>query len=148
MIQFSPVRRNEIEALILREASATPYPWTARNLNDSVDASADCRLIKHKGKTIGYCVVQSVLDEAELLNIVVFKPYQLRGFGTKIIQKLKAELAQSGMINIFLEVRASNLIAKALYEKTDFEVVDIRQKYYRAGNQVKEDALLMRCSLS
>ncbi len=148
MIQFSPFRRDEIEALILREVSATPYPWTTRNLNDSIDASANCRLIKHKGKTIGYCVVQSVLDEAELLNIVVFKTYQLRGFGIKVIQKLKAELVQSGVINIFLEVRASNLIAKALYEKTGFEVVDIRRKYYRAGNQVKEDALVMRCSLS
>ncbi len=148
LIKFSAVRRNEIDVLTRREASITPHPWTARNLNDSVDASADCHLIKREGRSIGYCVVQSVLDEAELLNVVIFKPYQSRGFGAKVIQKLKSELAESGIINMFLEVRASNLIAKALYEKTGFEVVSIRQNYYRAGNQVKEDALVMRCSLS
>lgn len=147
MIHFLPIEHDAIEALILLEGGATPYPWTTQSLSESFEASADCYLIEHQGQSIGYCVMQSVLDEAELLNIVIFKPYQSQGYGAKAIQILKQKLIDSGIKSLFLEVRASNHIAQALYEKMGFEVVSIRQNYYRTENQATEDANVMRCSL-
>lgn len=147
MIDFSPVKRDVIGALTSRERAATPYPWTARNLEDSFNASANAYLIAHQSESIGYCVVQVVLDEAELLNIVIFKPFQSQGFGAKAIQNLKLKLASSGVKILFLEVRASNVIAKGLYEKMGFEVLNTRQSYFRVANQITEDALVMRCML-
>lgn len=147
MIHFSPLKRSAIDALIRLERGATPYPWTVQNLKNSFEASADCYLIERKGESIGYYVVQWVLDEAELLNIVIFKPFQSQGFGSEVMRKLKLELADSGIKKLFLEVRASNEIAKALYEKMGFEVVHTRRNYYRLAKQKAEDALIMRCSL-
>ena len=147
MIDFSPIKRDAIGTLTNRERAATPYPWTARSLEDSFNASANAYLIGHQGESIGYCVVQIVLDEAELLNIVIFKPFQSQGFGAKVIQKLKLKLASSGVKILFLEVRSSNVIAKALYEKMGFEVHNTRQSYFRVANQMAEDALAMRCTL-
>lgn len=147
MICFSPVNSDAIGALTDLERSATPHPWTAQNLLDSYKSSADCYRIERLGEIIGYCVVQPVLDEAELLNIVIFKSFQSQGYGSKVVRKLKQELAASGIKILYLEVRVSNLIAKNLYEKSGFEVVDIRKNYYRAGNQAIEDALVMCCSL-
>jgi ribosomal-protein-alanine N-acetyltransferase len=147
VIDFSPIKRDVIGALTSRERAATPYPWTARNLEDSFTASANAYLIEHQGESIGYCVVQVVLDEAELLNIVIFKPFQSQGLGAKAIQKLKLKLAGSGVKILFLEVRASNVIAKGLYEKMGFEVLNTRQSYFRVANQMAEDALVMRCML-
>lgn len=92
-------------------------------------------------------MVQRVLDEAELLNIVVFKSFQSQGFGSEIMRKLKLELAGSRIKKLFLEVRASNEIAMALYEKMGFEVMHTRRNYYRVEKQKAEDALIMRCSL-
>ena len=147
VINLSPLQRDAVEALTCMEIAATPNPWTAQNLLDSFEASANCYLIEYQCDCIGYCVVQSVLDEAELLNIVIFKPFQSRGFGAKAIQKLKLELAESGAKYLFLEVRASNVIARALYEKASFEVVNTRRHYYRVANQAAEHALVMRCNL-
>jgi ribosomal-protein-alanine N-acetyltransferase len=147
VINFSSLKRDAVEALTDLESAATPNPWTAQNLLDSFEASANCYLIEYQLDSIGYCVVQSVLDEAELLNIVIFKPFQSQGFGAEAIQKLKLELVESGAKSLFLEVRASNVIARALYEKVRFEVVNIRRHYYRVANQAAEDAFVMRCTL-
>jgi ribosomal-protein-alanine N-acetyltransferase len=147
VIDFSPLRRDAIEGLIRLEIAATPFPWTNRNLVDSFESSANAYLIEHQGESIGYCVVQRVMDEAELLNIVIFKPFQSQGLGAEVIQKLKQELAGSGIKSLFLEVRASNLIAKTLYEKTGFTIINTRRSYYRVTNQKAEDALVMRCNL-
>jgi ribosomal-protein-alanine N-acetyltransferase len=147
VIHVSPLKRSAIDALIRLERDATPYPWTTQNLRDSFEASANCHLIERNGEPIGYYVVQRVLDEAELLNIVVFKPFQSRGLGFETIRKLKLELAGSGIKKLFLEVRASNAIATALYEKMGFEVVHTRRNYYRLAKHKTEDALIMRCFL-
>jgi len=147
LIDLCPLNRDAIDELTHLEAQATPYPWTAQSLADSYNASAECYWIRRQGESIGYCVVQSVLDEAELLNIVVFKPFQLRGFGAVVITKIKEKLAESGIKALFLEVRASNAVARSLYEKTGFEVINIRRNYYRTENREAEEALLMRCLL-
>jgi len=148
LIRFSPLNCDAIEDLIHLESQATPYPWTVQNLADSDVSSADCYQVERQGENIGYCVIQRVLDEAELLNIVVFKPFQSRGYGAELVEKTKEKLLVSGVKKLFLEVRASNLVARALYQKTGFEVVNIRRNYYRAENQGAEDALVMQCLLT
>jgi len=147
VIHFSPLKRSAIDTLIRLERDTTPYSWTAQNLKNSFEASADCYLVQSEGESIGYYVVQRVLDEAELLNIVVFKPFQSQGFGSETMRKLKLELAGSRIKKLFLEVRASNEIAMALYEKMGFEVMHARRNYYRVEKQKAEDALIMRCYL-
>ena len=147
MICFTPILHEDVDALIAQEALSTMYPWSMRNLSDSLDASADCYLIRSRDVGLGYCVVNSVLDEAELLNLVIFKPFQSRGYGAEVMQELKQKLADSGIKNWFLEVRASNTIAKSLYEKSGFIVLNTRRNYYRTSKQMKEDAFLMQCLL-
>jgi ribosomal-protein-alanine N-acetyltransferase len=52
----------------------------------------------------------------------------------------------AGSSEIFLEVRPSNPVAKALYIKSGFEQVGQRPDYYAAGDG-REDAIIMRLSL-
>lgn len=147
VIHFLTLKRDAIETLVRLEASATAAPWTGQNLEDSFATSADCHIIECRGDNIGYCVVQRVLDEAELLNIVIFKQYQSQGYGREAINKLKQDLAQLGIKTLFLEVRASNITARALYVKSGFNVINTRRNYYRVTDQENEDALVMRCLL-
>lgn len=144
-IEFAALVSADIEALVAREVVASPHPWTVKMLSDSLTAGADCQRILWQEQRIGYCIVQRVLDEAELLNIVIFKPFQRRGLGGQVMRSLQASLAEEGVKSIYLEVRRSNRVARRLYERSGFIQEGIRKAYYRSRglDQAAEDALLM-----
>jgi len=118
-------------------------------LEDSLTADADCWRIIRQEQVVGYCVIQRVLDEAELLNIVIFKPFQGSGLGRLAMRDLQEHLTRAGVQRLFLEVRQSNIIARHLYERSGFIQRGIRKAYYRSrsSDQAAEDALLMVCEL-
>lgn len=149
MIYFASLDAFLISDLIALEGVSTRHPWTIGMLEGSLAANADCRRICLSTETIGYWVVQRILEEAEILNIVIFRPFQARGYGYAAIRKLQAELARDGVQKIFLEVRESNLVARTLYAKTGFEQIGIRPRYYRAlsQNESPENAWVMACTL-
>lgn len=145
-MKLVPIRQDQVKKLILREAQANLYPWTEKMLSDSINATATGIQIIHKHDVVGYCLLQSVIDEAELLNIVIFKSFQQQGLGAMALLQIKNELRQNGVKKILLEVRESNVAAQALYVKLGFLKVRLRQNYYRAGKHT-EDAIMMQCEL-
>lgn len=138
-----------IPELIALESASTPFPWTISMLEGSLISTSECQRICKGDETIGYWVVQCTLEQAEILNIVIFEKFQSQGYGYTTIRKLQENLIQTGVKKLFLEVRESNLAAQALYTKTGFERVGIRRGYYRALSQDEsaEDAWLMACEL-
>ncbi len=86
--------------------------------------------------------VSSIFDgcSLEILNIVIDKPYQSKGYGTKLLAFVLDELVPLGLKQASLEVRPSNLNAIHLYEKLGFKTVRIRKEYYKN----KEDAYFMQ----
>jgi ribosomal-protein-alanine N-acetyltransferase len=95
---------------------------------------------------IGYTLMLLVLDEAQLLNISVAKPYQKQGWGRVLLEHMIAKAKQYKATNMFLEVRPSNVDAIALYENMGFNEMAIRRKYYPSHNG-REDAVLMGLAL-
>lgn len=89
----------------------------------------------------GFLVAHAVGPEWELENLVVAPSGRRRGLGKSLIGELigraRAETAQS----IFLEVRESNLAARALYENAGFVLQGRRNSYYA---NPPEDALIYR----
>lgn len=92
----------------------------------------------------GYCFSSFVLQEAELMNLCVLPGYRRQGLGSELLLHLKELLVRNGVTELFLEVRAGNLGAQALYRKMGFEKVGLRRGYYQNNG---EDAVLMRCPL-
>ena len=93
-----------------------------------------------EGKTaVGYCCVQSVLDEAELLRIAVRREWRGAGIGRALLQEMKRTLTAEHIAKLFLEVRETNLAARRLYQTEGFEEIAVRKKYYGT-----EDAVIMR----
>ena len=68
-----------------------------------------------------------------------------RGVGRALLRELLARARSQGMGQLFLEVRASNQAARALYESEGFEELAAVPSYYR--NPV-EDAVTMGVALS
>ena len=92
----------------------------------------------------GFLLVQGSFKEAEILSCGVLEPFRRQGLAGKLLEFAKQTLPKHDIAELFLEVRASNEPAIALYQKYGFTRTHIRKKYYRFPD---EDALLMRCGL-
>ena len=84
---------------------------------------------------IGFLAIQDLAGELEITQLAVKKAYQGQGLANQLMEFLADRPER-----IFLEVRASNQVARALYEKHGFLPVGQRKNYYQ--NPV-EDAILM-----
>jgi len=91
---------------------------------------------------LGYCVAQTVLDELHLHKLATARPRQ--GWGRLLLQRLLETAPALGAQTLWLEVRASNQPARALYQQAGFEAVATRRGYYPAQGGGREDALVLR----
>ena len=81
--------------------------------------------------------------EWEIDNVAVVGAARRRGLGSRLLGEFMDLARIGGGKHIFLEVRASNLEARALYRKWAFLEAGLRKSYYE--NPV-EDALILRFS--
>jgi ribosomal-protein-alanine N-acetyltransferase len=79
-------------------------------------------------------------EEAHVTNIAVDPQWHGRKAGTRLLLTIITEAIARGASVISLEVRVSNKIAQAMYQKFGFSAVGIRKGYYVETN---EDALIM-----
>jgi len=122
------------------------HPWSERQFQESLDAGQRCTVMVDGEKVVGFCILQPVLDEANLLLMAIDPNYQRQGRGLVMLEESIALLGEQ-CVMIFLEVRASNHPAIALYEKVGFHQMGMRKNYYPADRALfasgKEDAILM-----
>ena len=78
--------------------------------------------------------------EAELLRIAVSPEARGQGLGRRLLEACQRELAEEGLVHLFLEVRPTNAAAIRLYEACGWEPCGRRLRYYTDG----EDALLFQ----
>ncbi len=93
----------------------------------------------------GFTVASLLPSQAELESIAVAAGSQRRGLGRMLLHTLLTELRVAGVIEITLEVRASNDAAAAFYRRAGFAQTGIRRAYYA---DPVEDAVLMRLELT
>jgi ribosomal-protein-alanine N-acetyltransferase len=134
----------DVDAVLSIEASVQAYPWTRGNFCDAIDSVYLCFVDETAGELCGYAVLMPGVEEAELLNIGVAAAFQRKGLGRRMLSTLLKTAAEQGLNRVFLEVRAGNRAAIALYLRAGFSQVGVRRGYYQnaAGS---EDALVMAC---
>lgn len=131
----------DIDAVTQIEKLVQSHPWTKTQFEESVD-SYQSTVYEVNGKVVGFCILQPVLDEANLLLMAVHPNQQGKGVGYKLLDESIA-LLKNDPVQIFLEVRESNLAAIGLYEKSGFHQIDLRKNYYPNINGTKEHAVIM-----
>ena len=89
-------------------------------------------------KVLGYADYSLIYDRIELDNIYVNEENRGYGIGKKLMCFLVATAIDSHVVNITLEVRVSNEVARSLYKNFGFREVALRRFYY--GD---EDGILM-----
>lgn len=75
----------------------------------------------------GYMIVNDIAGTSELLRVGVDKAYRQQGCATVLMNYYFEQIQSSQYL---LEVRASNLGARALYEKFDYRTIATRKNYY------------------
>ena len=89
----------------------------------------------------GYVGSQTVMGEADMMNIAVAPSYRRQKIAEKLVLTLIEMLNEKDAKSLTLEVRVSNTPAISLYEKLGFIQVGRRPGYYR---NPREDAYILR----
>jgi ribosomal-protein-alanine N-acetyltransferase len=123
--------------------SENPAPWTAGQLADEFDQEGAWQFVAQasaSGEVCGFVCGRSCAGEAELLKIAVARQYRRQGIAGRLLGHALYALAEQGVASCFLELRAANLPALALYERFGFRRTGLRKDYYVAP---PEDAIVM-----
>jgi ribosomal protein S18 acetylase RimI-like enzyme len=137
----TPAERGQLRE-ILKECRAEKFFWGVEDM---------LRVLDHPGGLLFYAAAQPavapwqgfVFVEAgpyscDLLYIYCAKAARRTGLGRLLLNFIIEHLAARGEIeHMFLEVRVSNLAAKALYESFGMRRVGVRERYYSDGEDAE-----------
>lgn len=143
-----PMASGDLAAAAAIEATA-PEAWSREALAEELraqQAGGAPRLFiaERQGQIAGLAALQLAAGEATLNTITVAPALRGRGIGKALLGEALAALRAQGAHSCFLEVRAHNAPAIALYTGLGFAVVGWRRGFYRAPT---DDALVMRLEL-
>ena len=91
-------------------------------------------------RVAGYIVGRMGAEELHINNVAVREDYRRKGIGRALLGLILEKGRRSGVPVAFLELRAGNAPAQALYEECGFRVTAQRRSYY---SDPVEDALVM-----
>ena len=135
------VRMNESHTAAVAELEKQNFsePWPEIAVRSELTNKLSLWLVALDGETVvGYVGSQTVLQEADMMNIAVADSHRRQGIARALVEEL---IRQLDAYQLTLEVRASNAGAIALYEALGFIQVGLRKNYY---HKPKEDALILR----
>jgi len=139
-VNIRPMSLIDINEVSYIEKIATPYPWRKSQFTDS-HKKHTCLIMAIGSSIIGYVIYNTVVDDAEILNIAIHPEYQHKGYGRYLLEYLISVLPKSTK-RFFLEVRITNTNAINLYEDIGFVAICERKNYYSSASKT-EDAILM-----
>ncbi|MEJ8845484.1 ribosomal protein S18-alanine N-acetyltransferase [Variovorax rhizosphaerae] len=163
--RLEPLVIERLDQVCAVEQSAYTHPWTRANFIDSMHAGYHCQLLVGPApdadalsrrerariepvELIGYFVAMKGVDEVHLLNLTVAPPFQRQGWAPMLLETLAGWSRGQGAQWLWLEVRASNARAIAVYERGGFRRVGVRKGYYPALQNQREDAIVMSLLLN
>jgi len=149
-IHIRDATERDLPRILEIERLAFPAPWTLASFQReltlpfsrimvALPASGDGHGRDGGGTIAGFLCRWLIADECHILNIAVHPQSRRLGIGTVLLAEAINEAKSSGAGVVTLEVRRSNLAARHLYRKFEFEERRLRRHYYGPG----EDAIIM-----
>lgn len=96
-----------------------------------------------QGQPAGFLCRWLVADECHILNVAVHPELRRGGIAMALMAEAINEAKAKNIRLVTLEVRRSNVAARSLYRKLNFEERRLRSNYYGPG----EDAIVMELHL-
>ena len=138
MISIKQINENDVDLCYELDLSTISL-WSKKQW-DKEFKKEDTKIfgILFENLVIGICVIQVVLDEAQINYFVVKEKFRKRGFGSYLMSYLIKRCKKLNINKLLLEVSKSNVNAEKFYNRFNFYTVGIRKNYYKDGS----DALL------
>ena len=132
----------DLHRIIEIERLAFPAPWTLASFERELTLPFSRIMVALPADSpviVGFLCRWLIADECHILNVAVHPDSRRLGIGTILISEAITEARSTGAGVVTLEVRRSNLAARQLYRKFEFEERRLRRHYYGPG----EDAIIM-----
>ena len=138
-----PMTAADVPSVAALEKLCFSDPWSVSSIASELDNPLSLWLVwEEDGAAAAYLGVQRVPPQADVMNVAVCPALRRRGIARALFAELERRLPE--IDELFLEVRASNSGAIALYRTLGFEQVGRRPNYYL---DPREDALILRKEL-
>ena len=138
-----PMTAADVPSVAALEKLCFSDPWSTSSIASELDNPLSLWLVwEEDGVAAAYLGVQRVPPQADVMNVAVSPALRRRGIARALFAELERRLPE--IDELFLEVRASNSGAIALYRTLGFEQVGRRPNYYL---DPREDALILRKEL-
>jgi ribosomal-protein-alanine N-acetyltransferase len=149
--KFLPMTEEDLRDVLAIERASFPQPWSwgqfKKELKNPISFCYTER-VTVEGKEGGqerlgaYIIFWILHGEAHILNIAVAPELRRMGLAKRLLSFTLKMMREKGVVEVFLEVRTSNIAPIRLYEIFGFEHAYVRPRYY--GD---EDALVMKLIL-
>jgi ribosomal-protein-alanine N-acetyltransferase len=135
----------DLEAIMAIETSTfAADAWSSANMSSELAGDHTYYLVAEteSGAVEGYAGLLAPIGtgQGDIQTIAVVPSARRSGLGRTLMLALQNEARRRGAEEIFLEVRADNPGAEALYVQLGYHQIDVRKRYYRGG----VDAHIMR----
>lgn len=135
---FRRMREEDLDAVYKIETDTFSNPWLREFFE--IELQHGSFVVEKDGDIAGYICTMQVLDECTVTNVAVKSDLRRQGIAEYMMQSLEQMMDERDVRYYYLEVRASNSAAKALYHKLGYKEVGIRKGYY---HHPTEDAIVM-----
>lgn len=120
-------------------------PWSEESMRSALQKQETIYLVDETdGRIRGYLGIWCMAEDGDLCNMAVAEGARREGVASGLMEEGMAYCKKQGVQRIVLEVRESNLPAKALYQREGFAPIGVRKQYY---SEPQEDAVIMECML-
>ncbi len=132
----------DIDSVSTIELLSFSLPWSRQAFETELKDNdlAHYLVVQSGEQVVAYAGMWMILDESHVTNVAVLPDCRRQGIGKRLMASLILYARQQGAERMTLEVRASNAVAKHLYEQFGFESAGIRKNYYTDNH---EDAVIM-----
>ena len=138
----APVSHLWLGRLVEIDANWNPKSWSVQLFEKELASrSSRVRGLFAGEVLVGYLIAHVVCDEAHIVSLGLAPQWRGKGGGMALLGDFLRACAVERVVSVTLDVRASNLPARKLYESCGFSVVGLRRNYYSDNG---EDALTMR----
>jgi len=138
----SPVSHLWLGRLVEIDSSWNPRSWSVRLFERELSSvTSRVRGLFLGSELIGYLIAHVVCDEGHIVSFGLAPEWRGKGGGAYLLKDFLRAAGVEGVRAVSLDVRVSNLRARALYERHGFITAGIRKRYYSDNG---EDAITMR----
>jgi [ribosomal protein S18]-alanine N-acetyltransferase len=148
-LKIRDATRRDLPKIMQIERRAFDQPWSldsfVREFALPFSRTTIAVFSTEKDESIaGYLCRWLVVDECHILNVAVDPLIRRKGIGARLMSDAIKEAKARSATVVSLEVRRSNLPARGLYRKFEFQERRLRRNYYGPG----EDAIVMELLLN